>query len=400
MCRLIVFAWEYYGYHSKGGTALSRRVAQVANSFLDNGWSVTVVHKDQIGESGNNSYYIEEKGTFKRISVKQQHNTDPSSIANPFVRKIQTAYYVLFKGDRSHQWTNDVLAIQDVILSNKPDLIISFYTPRGPLTLGSVFSQITSTPWIADLQDELKEGLSTQMISLSRMWAEKILKSAAAVVQVSPEWAEQDSIFCGRKVSCIRHAIPVVNSLTPSKQNSDYFDIFYGGSLHKGSQSLHILVEVFKQLKLKNLTSKIRLVLASNSDTVSTISECLSPYVTIKSMGWLSQDEYLTVIAQCNCFLVVPWSSLPRKVIPSKFYELCAWDLPIWVVGEDTGAFEILMREWEHPLLESNNIEKQTKLIEDILNGVDNKLFRISNCKGNPLYTSSLFDSYQQLLNK
>ena len=124
--NVLLFAWEYWGKHSKPGAALARRITQVAETFCDNGWTVNVIYNDHRNESQSNPYIITttDKG-IRLIGIKQTQSSDPVK-ENKLIRPVNTFLHVLFKGDRSNKWAKDVQREFANLKIPTPQLIIGF----------------------------------------------------------------------------------------------------------------------------------------------------------------------------------------------------------------------------------------------------------------------------------
>lgn len=399
--QLLIFSWEYFGYHSPQGTALSKRPRQVAESFVKNGWDVVVVHRDSTVECGAAPFGVhKEVSGVTRIPVKM---TAPyvDTGGNGLVRRLKTLYYVAYKGDRSYRWADDVRrCFENFGVSIQPDLIIGFYTPRGPLVLASQYAARYNVQWIADIQDPILTGVPPAMVPLARRWANKNLASAAARVHVSPEWGAEDAGYSGLPFTVIRHAIPNPGSVNKAEGNllpeqyRDSFNIFYGGSLSYVLQSPELLKKVID--KAAEAGRKVMVHVAGDENArrsfVKGIGEANLNYV-----GWISSEQLSRYVNSCDCTMVIPLSR--EKIgIPSKFYELCVYDKPIWVVGYDTGAFVSLLAEWQHPPIPVGDLDYQVDALLQAARGDSSKMFNLSACKGKYLYADDLFGSYMKLL--
>ncbi len=400
--KLLIFALEYYGYHSVRGTALAKRARHLAESFSNNGWEVTVIHKDQINESKNQSFKItEEQKNIRRISVHTEENLETYE-ANVIVRKTNTLTYITFYGDRSYKWAKDVIKhFPNFNINEKPDCIISIFTPRAPLYLGSYFSKKLGVPWLADLQDPVYRGISKRTVFFSKLWVRRILKTAKAIVHVSPEWAAIDAKELGLKINTIRHGIPEKIAKPESneiqdvmKSYKDSFNVFYGGSLSPNIQSLSVLKKIIAFGATVNITVKV--FLAANETVHKMFSSELGEE-SLVYLGWLPNDVMNQYIYNCQSSLVVPWSK--EKIgIPSKFYEFCSYPKPIWIIGNDLGAFNSVLSEWKHPEILFGDIEFQKKALLAAAKQDFQYFFNLSNCKAQPLYAKDLYKEYVKLV--
>ena len=396
--KLLIFSWEFEGFNSKQGAALSRRIKQVAESFSDNNWEVVVIHKDCINECVNCSYKISKfSENITRIAVKYTENSNAIQ-ENVLFRKLITYYYVTFLGDRTYEWTKQVIKLFNEFEIETPDLIMSFFTPRAPLILGNFYSKKFNLPWIADLQDEVSEGISKVLINNNIIWTKNILKTAKAIVQVSPEWATKDGNILGIKINTIRHAIPneTENKTHENVKDESTFNIFYGGSIFKKEQSLYVLKNVLD--KFINSNKNIVLNIAGGEYVYDIFSTAIKENIKINYLGWLNREQYYNAIYNSDCLLVIPWSFGLRQVIPSKFYELCSLKIPIWIIGNCTGSFNYLLDEWKHPKIYFDNIEYQTNALQLALNNDYSKMFNIENCKNKQLFANDLYKEYISLI--
>ena len=392
--RLLIFAWEYNGYHSKQGTALARRITQVAESFNANGWDVTVIHRDMREECGAQPFVVKtEQNGIRRIPVKLTGILEDYQ-QNPILRKIETLKYVALHGDRTYKWAKDVVNNYPQMGFTRPDLIIAFYTPRAPLFLGNYFSAKLGVQWIADIQDPVLAGISGFAKPWCRRWMSKTLSTAKAIEHISPEWAATDADLLGLKFHTIRHAIPDTKPVpNPDfatrfrKEYEGYFTIFYGGSLTLRIQSLELLKKMVAYGHANNI--RIKILLAANDNVYQAFAGELGEDA-VKHLGWLSPDEMNQYLLNIHCSLVVPWSA-ERVGIPSKFYELCNFGKPVWILGYDLGAFKTLLNEWQHPSIPFADEAYQTQALKKAANGDYSLLFNLSTCKGKYLKAGDLY---------
>jgi len=395
--HLLIFAWEYNGYHSVQGTALSKRPRQIAESFVKQGWQVTVIHKDHRGESIDKAFFSKmESSGVHRISIKSTKDTEAVP-SNPFIRKLETMFYVSMRGDRTYKWSVDVKKnFGQLPLRSKPTYILGMFSPRVPLYLGNYFSKKLGIPWMADLQDPIYEGVSRKSWPMLNKWMQATLRSAHAISHISPEWAAIDSERLNLPISTIRHAIanPILFPPIKITTMANAFRIFYGGSISADIQSLDLVRRVIENTAKNGVIVKI--VLAGNDRARKLFCDSVGEE-NIDYKGWLSVNDMNRVIAECDCTLVVPWSK-ERVGIPSKFYELCAYNKPVWIAGYDLGAFKTLLAEWEHPAIEVGDIELQTDAIFRAANGDFGSLFHINACAGDLLWEDGLCAAFERLM--
>ena len=395
---LLLFTLEYKGYHSVRGTALSKRSYQIATSFSENNWKVIVIHKDQVGECGNKPFLINQLDNgITRIAVSTPADLHDYN-GNQIIRRLKTLFYTVFFGDRSYLWAKEVIKhFNEFGIETKPDNIIGIFTPRAPLFLGNYFSKKLNVPWVADLQDDILIGISKKNEPFAKKWAAKILKTAKNVIHASPEWALSDGEIIGRQIKTIRHGIPIAKfDYSKIKEpelimlNKGTFNVFYGGSLTQSTQSLDTLKSIIDFGETIN--RPIRIFVAGNINALNSIRNTI-PAENLVYLGWLSSEDMLNYICNCDCTLVIPWSK-SRIGIPSKFYEYCGYPKPIWVIGNDLGAFKTLLNEWQHPQIPMGEVEYQRKTYLCALNGDMRYMFNLGNCKGKYLLEKDLYNEF------
>jgi hypothetical protein len=393
---LLLIGYEYQGYHSPRGAALSRRVRQIAHSFAANGWNVTVIHKDCIDETKDKPFVKQKETPFiNRIAVKATKGEYLGLDKIAPLRMLLTFYYLLYRGDRTYKWAKDVIRNHKSFNLATPDLIISCFTPRAPLLLGSFFTKLFGCKWIADFQDEVDQGNSNANKKLSYIWTRKILKRAHAIVQVSPEWAARDGRILGRKVEVIRHAVPADAPLPTTGLSSNIpYTIFYGGGINPEEQGLDVLEQVLSNF----IGVELRILIAGHKNTFEYFNRVLGNTCTIEYAGWLNHADYKTIIANCHCVLIVPCSLATRQVVPSKFYEMLATKKTIWIVGNDSGAFNSIFSECNMPSIPLGNIQYQVAALQAALKGDFSFMFIPENCRKPLLTEKELFNSYMRFI--
>ncbi len=398
----MLVAYEYPGYHSKSGAALARRVKQVAESFELNGWQVTVVHKDQVGETGDKLCVVKkESASITRIPVRSDRS-EFSVFERSIFRRLFTLYCLLKKGDRTYRWAESARRSLPLSQLSRPDLVISFFTPRGPIVLGRYFAKKYDAPWIADLQDELDQGTlsSNKYFSalngyLSHVWVKKILSAAKAVVHVSPEWANVDSAILGRHIACIRHAMADHRTEIYNRTDSTEFRVFYGGSIEPAGQELETLNKVLLEVRAQK---PVKLIMAGGEKAHYAFRNSLDESIDIEYAGWLDAEAYSQTIKSSHCCLIVPWSGADRQAIPSKFYEVCTMR-PVWIVGKDSGAFSSLVGDLKHPLGRYGDVAFNVSALEKAVAGDYSSMFTLDKCAVAPITERQLCEHYLRLVN-
>jgi len=401
--HLVIIAWEFPGVNSQQGTALAKRVGQIAKGFANENWKVTVIHKDQINENIPLGNFIIE-APFEGKEIKRYPVQGPNlneHYQNVLTRKISTFIYSLLFGDRSYNWAKNVIKLFNTGAVQTPDLVISFFTPRGPLYCGKWLSQKYNIPWFADLQDNFDEGCSSQLRPFVKIWTQKILRSASKAIHVSPEWAERDGKILGINFVPIRHAIPYVKvsieeSKDFSKRNDRLLTILYAGSLNPVKQPPERLVKAVEELRNQdNLNIEIKI--AGDQSVYEAFIKHSTNNTFISWLGWLNPEEMKKEFRKADCLLIISWADPKRLVVPSKLFEYIFYNKPILLAGEDSGSIVKLLQEWGHPNVLSKEKDQIKKSIFEGYHKNFSLMLLPEKCKKKPLTESELVLSYINL---
>jgi hypothetical protein len=413
--RLLAIAWEFPGHSSQRGSALSRRIGQVVRGFAAAGWDVDVLHR--VPEDGSDpspralDWTVERSpvGTIRRLAVPGPGIDAPDGQAAP-IRMIATALHANRHGDRSGRWARIALReLERHPPAEPPDLIIAFYSPRGPLALARQLHERWGTPWIADLQDESLHGTSRQSAGITARWMRAALSSAYAVVQVSPEWARAEEVILDRPVEALRHAIPAratPAARSPRKRSSaearEAFTILYAGSLNAGFQDPAPFLDGLATLLADPRSahaSSVQVKVASSRELFDRLTRLAPPPARerLHPLGWLAPTDLAREMDNANLLVLIPWSDPGRKVVPSKLYEYLAHDRPILIAGDDSGACRALLAEWEHPDVIARTSDDVASALSRLLAGDTSGVLIPSAVRGRALTEEGLARHYLRL---
>lgn len=343
-------------------TALVRRIEQYEHFFLEKGYKID---------------YITTKNEDLNIS-KWENNTLEIPLVkylkSEILNKFYTFFIMLVWGDQIgysfFKNRKQILAFID----DDYDLIISFFTPRGTIWLGEYLKKRLNTTWWVDLQDSLVDGLRRHNVPVGIYWLKRKLVLADQIIHVSPEWSREDGKRIHKGIKTLRHCIPNYIETTQSTLTNEFSEkkLFYAGNIHFNAMQPELLSK-----SLQNFQQKIGFYFAGEDRTSVILKKMQIPTV---DLGYLDKYQLQKSYQEADIIVLFAWSKKGRLVIPSKFYEACAFKKPIMVVGEDSGAFRSLFKEWGHPDVVNDTEEKVMATIESFLNGGNDGLFRIENC--------------------
>ncbi len=407
--RLLLCAWEYPGANSRQGSALARRVGQIARGFARAGWHVEVLHRRATPEDTPDVWHDvpsgHRGGTIRRMSIDGPSLTPARS--STIRRRIRTVTSALRGGDRSSEWAR--LARARLSRCAAPDLVIGCFTPRGPIALAGAAARRWAVPWIVDLQDPALEGAPKPLASLVRRWMRRATKRATFVVQVSPEWRDASARELERDVLCVRHAVPagpVVRAAHSREHPRDLrrFALTFHGNVLLPDQRPDVFLRGFMAARsdLASAPTPISLELrvAGTAATVDVFRAALpagSDASAITALGWLDSAALAAELQAADALLLLACEATERPCVPSKLFEQIVSGRPIIVAGADSGGVASLLQEWGHPDVIARGNEDIRDALVRAATGDDSRLLVPSRCSTAPLDEEGLAAKFLDL---
>lgn len=335
--EILFLCWEYEGYNSPQTAALVRRPRYFAESLFQDGFSVTVIFTctGKVDTTCEN----EAGGKLRLVSIPAVKQEIASS---KLLNKLRTTMQLAKYGDFSGKWHAAVVKkIQALHL--RFDVVVSFFTPRGPLYSAYCLKARYQFKSIFDLQDPYHEGLTSGLSKiLLKKCFRRIMRSADVVFCVNKEWSRELEVDFGIRANYLPHVIedpvPADESANIREKRSIVF--FYSGSLEEDLQDPGLFLRCLDKLEKSGLYDSVEFRYAGNQSKHNYFSTSLPPGIKYTYLGWLSKDSLYEEINNADLLCVFPITSRTYKTcIPSKFYEFCRFPRPIMIIGDDTGAF-------------------------------------------------------------
>jgi glycosyltransferase involved in cell wall biosynthesis len=402
---VLIVAWEYPGVHSRQGAALSRRIGQLARGFASRNWRVSVVH--QLHESSDpaaDSVVTERVGpdtVLERRAVTARRGDEKNQWRRGPLRRLATMWVAFRRGDSSGTWAEEVVSLARAGALQRPDLILGCFTPRGPLLAAERLHRFWGVPWIADLQDPSSEGSSRALRPIVAAWMRRVLRSAAMVVQVSPEWAASDARTLGRAVETQRHAIPAIPPLeheTVREGNGDEFVVLYAGSLDEQSQDLGPFMDALASLEARGECA-MRLCIAGSEAVwkkFAAAAEVRGLSRKLRWLGWLNDANLRLAAQSADCLLLIPWFLSERRGVPSKLYEYLAFGRPTLIAGRDSGGVTRALGEWHHPPVVADTAATIVDALRRACRGDFSGMLQRQRCVNSPLSEDAFVEWYAE----
>jgi hypothetical protein len=340
---ILFLCWEYEGYNTPQTAALVRRPRYFAESLFQEGFNVTVLFSslDKVDAVLEN----DGGGKLRLVSIPV---TKQRIASNKLVNKLRTTWQLARYGDFSGQWHTTVRDKIEALQMNF-DVLVSFFTPRGPLYSAYRLKEDFKFKSIFDLQDPYHEGLTSNLSKIVlKQCFRRIMKSADVVFCVNKEWSRELEKDFGIHSDYLPHVIEPPVSIQSNQLNrkKNKITFFYSGSLEEDLQDPGLFFQCLRKLQQCGLYEEVEFRYAGNDSKHKYFSTNLPSGIQYTFLGWLSKEELYEEIGNVDILCVFPITSWSYKTcVPSKFYEFCRFSKPIMIIGNDTGAFSDEMGE-------------------------------------------------------
>lgn len=349
--RLFIICWEFPGFNSRQGTALSKRAGALADGFSSFHENIIVITRNHF----TSEYKIEN-------NVHLIPGANINAYSSFFIlRKALTLLYSIFIGDRSGLWGYRVFKyVSGKFVFTNEDVIVSFFTPRGTVLAGYLLTKKYSCKWVVDFQDTFDEGLSEGLRPFGGFWFRKILKLASACVHVSPEWAARDGHILNKDFHTIRHSLPALSKV--GKKIHPVVDheikLLYYGSFDARYQYHSFFFNFLK-------THTNYLFLYAGDEKTDAFFQDLNLGDRYFYLGWIPFNELIEVLENVDYAIVFSYTSLERMVVPSKLYEVISLEVPCIIVGRDSGGIKNLEQEFNFTFVKATNQQELESVLKN-----------------------------------
>jgi hypothetical protein len=257
--------------------------------------------------------------------------------------------------DYNKNWRNFAFkAANEICKSEKIDAIMSSSSPVTSHLVARDISNKWQIPWIADLRDLWSQNHNYRYGLIRRYFDRRLeiktLKTANALVTVTPMWAEDLKNLHNRSV------FSITNGFDPALYNSKQtnltpkFSITYTGPIYTSKHNTGDFLRALKEL----IDSKVILSNDLEVKIYGPINELLSQeikqyhlYDVVKQYGVVPRKESIEKQKESQLLLLFYWNdSNVKGWYPLKMFEYLASKRPILVTGGSGGdGVEKLLRQ-------------------------------------------------------
>ena len=278
----------------------------------------------------------------------QNSNSDMSS------RFVRTLKSILLFPDQHRTWKKSLTKEQvKQIIAFDPEIIVSTSSPVTAHNIAFDLSKQMNIPWIADYRDLWSQNhnypFGNFRRQLDRIIEHRLLRSAAAIVAVTPGWAVDLRDFHHRDdVFVITNGFDPM--YTPKKKNLDpeQFVVVLTGPIYPGSHNARDFLAAVSHCITTGIIDRdsFRVKLFGSQDDY--LQSLISQYELsdcVKQLGIIDRSTSLIEQWNANALLLFTWDTDSSKDhLPLRLFEYLATSTPIICTSarDDLGLIDML----------------------------------------------------------
>lgn len=386
MRNVIVFAHECAPYNSAAATIGAQRPAQFAKYLPEFGWRAIVICRNAAQDLRWSQVRSEEVGKTVRDSLEAAAADASVIIPTPSLkadgaldslwhwanrkrrgarrwsRPLSKALTTLkfCTGDHSQSWQPCAQVAADEVARNLDiHCCIGEHSPDAGLFLARWFAGTHGVPWIADFRDRISSHFSPVARHLYRPLAKRLVAPAAAVVNVTPVWAEMDGTLFGLPAHCITNGFDPEEFRGCAGPSRDRFELFAAGKLNIGHSAMEDILGVvcsglrrfLGTLPLQQQRAVVLSYTGIGHERVVRIANRHGLSEHIEAQGRTPREAVLMQMRRASLLLIT--TPFPRDVAhpfyakgmyPGKVFEYFGARRPILCTPGDNGILDDLIR--------------------------------------------------------
>lgn len=262
----------------------------------------------------------------------------------------------LFIPDAKMLWIKpSVSFLERKLTSNPVDLIISTGPPHTMHMIAMQLQHRTGIRWLADFRDPWTNNDFYNRLPLTK-WAdkqhrkleEKVLRSADAVVTVSPTWAKEFTQLADRKVEVVTNGYDEQDMTKKNSVDKERFIIHHIGSMYE-DRNPAALWQALAELSDEDDTFRSLLRIKLTGNTEASVVESIHRYGLGEQLDASPYQAHEKVTSEMGsaAILLLLLNDSPdiEGRIPGKLFEYLAARRPILCIGSKTGDSATIIRE-------------------------------------------------------
>ena len=261
-------------------------------------------------------------------------------------------YYALLRiPDARAGWIRAAtLAGRQIIHDWRPDIVIGSAPPNSGLVVASRIARACGAPWVGELRDlwvgnPYYEEPAWRLL-VDRLFEWRILGSAAALVSVTPRWAESLRRRYSKPTACILNGY-VEEDFPPHPVGppvGDTLSVLYTGSIYGGFRDPSPLFRAIGLLGAERDRVAVDFYGPSRAE-VEPLATAHGVADRVFVHDPVSYKASLTLQTSADILLLMQWNNEKNAGnIPAKFFEYLGAGRPILLLGYERGDLAAMIR--------------------------------------------------------
>lgn len=340
--RVLIVA---YYFPPLGGIG-SIRTRRFASLLSDHGWEATVLapsngayHRDESlsfpAEQVVRARSLELSRLGKRVAQAGGDDTTAATVRGLRRRLRDGARRHVYRPDAQIGWyPGAILAGRRALGRERFDAVLSTSFPITAHLVGSALARRARIPWVAEFRDPWSDVIADQRArARAARLEQRLLRDAAAVVTVSPTWAE---LFRWKGASAVHVITNGFDEASPHEP-SDRFVLGHLGTIYETAQDLDSVWRAVAEARGagEELVDELRFI-GELPPSVRARLEALGLGDLVRETGFLPFDAARSALSSTSALIAAGPPDLDpvrRGWIPAKLFEYLATPIPVVYVG-------------------------------------------------------------------
>lgn len=233
----------------------------------------------------------------------------------------------------------------------RPDIVIGSAPPNSGLVAARRIARACGAPWVAELRDLWVDNPyyaePAWRLLVDRLIERRVLRSAAGLVSVTPQWSETLRRRYRQPVACIfnGYAAEDFPADAPGPAADGAVRILYTGNIYRGYRDPSALFAAIGRLGAQRSRVAVHFY-GPPPETVMPLAAAHGAEDRVFVHERVSYKASLALQTAADVLLLLQWNNIgDAGNIPAKFFEYVAARRPILFLGYEAGDLAAMIRE-------------------------------------------------------
>jgi glycosyltransferase involved in cell wall biosynthesis len=262
-------------------------------------------------------------------------------------------YYALLRiPDARAGWIAAATAAgYEMVRDWRPDIVVGSAPPPSGLVVAARVARVCGAPWVAELRDLWADNSYYEepawRLLVDRFLERRLLRRAAGLVGVTPQWSQTLRRHYRQPVACILNGY-VEADFPPypaGPPGGDVVTILYTGNIYAGYRDPSPLFQAVGLLGAERERVAIRFY-GPPPQEVMPLAAAHGVQDRVQVQAPVTYKESLALQTAADVLLLLQWNhERDAGNIPAKFYEYLGARRPILLLGYEAGDLAAMIRE-------------------------------------------------------